>query len=211
MQHSLTADASVIKAIKFRRGVAEDCAHWRWPQLSWSAPVIPFRGRSNGGTPDEETRTCACGCGDADCKCSDFHELRLGGTAVRCARPKERNPERRPERRRLGRRSWLGWRSRLARWSRLAWRSWLARRLLLARSRLGRCWCRRGGRCTYRRCGGRPTGRLRPAGRLCASAAWILCAASAGVRFAAGDPAAEVTVATFARLYQHAAGANGQR
>jgi hypothetical protein len=46
MQHSLTADASVIKAIKFRRSFAEDCAHRRWAQLSWSAPVIPFRGRS---------------------------------------------------------------------------------------------------------------------------------------------------------------------
>ena len=31
------------------------------------------------------------------------------------------------------------------------------------------------------------------------------------LRRATGDPAAKVTVATLARLYQHAAGANGQR
>jgi hypothetical protein len=56
------------------------------------------------------------GRGDAGCKPA-LHELRLGGTAVRCAHPKERDAERR--------------------------RSWLARRLLLGRSRLECRWRQR--------------------------------------------------------------------
>jgi hypothetical protein len=149
--------------------------------------VIPFRGPSNGGTVDEELHTTFRGRGDVGCKRSDLHELRLSGAIVGCARLEERDAERRYDRRRLGRRSRLARRR-----SRLAWRSRLARWLLLGRSRLGARWRRCCCRCTRRRCGGRTTCGLRPAGRLCPSAAWIL-RASAGLRSAAGDPAAEVT------------------